>query len=147
MWWSRPRDLAIETEVTFSGADLLAHIASAGMFHFSHADPSDDEEAELIADFLQDLQDYGDIHDEMGAGDRIRESRRMTEALEPLLRRGLFVYTGKYVQTLHVDDTAEPFAVAVVVIRRVDLEALMAKAKDGEAEGVASTEQEREQTP
>lgn len=88
MWWSRPKDLAIETEVTFSGVDLLAHVASASMFHFSHADPADDEEAELIADFLQDLQNYGDIHDEMGAGDRVREGRRMTEALESLLRRG-----------------------------------------------------------
>ena len=127
-YWTIPKEPS-EVRLTFSGSELLKHIASAEMYQFDHPDPSDAQEAELVGDLLQVLRDFGDIHDDVSVVDQVRESHRLTEVLESLLVRSLFVYIGSYVRTMHVDGEKTPFRVAVVIVKRVNLEETLAKAK------------------
>lgn len=101
-----------------SGSQLLDLVGSVYAFHFDHPEPRDTEEAKEIADFLQHVQDMGDIYNDLGAGDRVREGAEVSAWIKALLERELLVYGGRYVQRLHVGDDHSPWPVAVVKISR-----------------------------
>ena len=74
------------------GKDLLAIVGGAHLFDFDH-DEVRGEEADLIGGFLQELQDWGDIFEEIEVGDRVRAAVRLTELIEELEQKGFWVFS------------------------------------------------------
>jgi hypothetical protein len=110
--------LVVPLALATSGKELLGLVAGALGYEFDHTEPQDGEEAGVIADFLRDLTDWGEILNELDAGALTREGFEFSERLAELARRGLLVYAGVSTRTLKVKDDETPFPVAVVRIVR-----------------------------
>jgi hypothetical protein len=101
---SAERSLILHAALMVRGQDLMDIVGSAGGRDFRHADPRTSEEAQLIAGFLQDLADWGEVWDIMDEGDRVLEAHRMSERLRELLAEGLFVYATRYEAVHSLDE-------------------------------------------
>lgn len=55
-----------------SGHALVSVIAGAHMFQPFHDEPENQEEVDILADFLQRVEDLADIWSDLDAGDRVR---------------------------------------------------------------------------
>lgn len=78
-----------------SGRDLLNLISGAFGFSFEHDEPQSEEEAEFLAGFLQEMQDWGDLSSDLGAGDRVKAAYRMTNLLLKLEQAGFWAFGGR----------------------------------------------------
>lgn len=75
-----------------SGRDLLGIVGGADAFQFDQDELSSEAEVEIIAEFLQYLQDYGEMWDDIGAAEHVRAMRRFTERIETLSESGFWVF-------------------------------------------------------
>jgi hypothetical protein len=116
-----PTNKAVELELVTSGARVLRLMHRTKMYSFSgpEPEPTTVEEVELVADFFQNVADWGDIYDDIGPGEQVRAGFTMTEQIGELLMAGLAVYIGEYPSTLQVDAMTEAFPTAVVQLVRV----------------------------
>jgi hypothetical protein len=114
---SAPRNpdylLRIET-----GADLLTIVIGAYAYQYSHDEPSTDEEAELIAAFLQNAQDWGDIGDTIESGERVRTGFALTRDIKELEQHGLWVFGARTSQKVNIKDEVVTWPVAVLRLVR-----------------------------
>jgi transcriptional regulator with XRE-family HTH domain len=77
------------------GNELFALMGSAHAFAFHNDSVELSEVNDLIADFLQELHDWGDLWDEIGPGERVRTAHEYTSRIKDLEERGLWVFAGK----------------------------------------------------
>lgn len=61
-------------------------------FSFDHDELHSDEEVDLIANFLQLIQDIGDMGAELDASDKVRIGYELTQELKKLEEMGFFVF-------------------------------------------------------
>jgi hypothetical protein len=103
-----------------SGRDVLKIVGDAYAFQFDHPDPIDEEEAQLLASFLQDAQDWGDLSSELEAGARVNAAFDMTERLGQLEGAGFWVFGGREIQHLEGGISGGPsdWPVAILEIYR-----------------------------
>lgn len=83
-----------------SGRDLSAVMAGAMSSALENDDLETREEAELVAEFLQELQDHGDMWNDMEASERVRSTFRMGELLRGLETAGFLVFGMREIQKL-----------------------------------------------
>lgn len=57
-----------------SGKDVLNIIQNAYAHAFDHDEPASEDEAQLLAEFFQEAQDYGDLYNDLDAGERVKNS-------------------------------------------------------------------------
>jgi hypothetical protein len=109
-----------------SGREMAAILSDALGYSFQHDDPQSDAETELIAGFLQEAQDWGDLWADLDAGDRVKATYRMGTLLRELEEAGLWVFGGREVQRLEGGIAApSSFPVAIIrVVRSTNLEAI-----------------------
>ena len=74
-----------------SGKELLAIMSNAHAYAPHYDDLRDETEDELVACFLQDAQDWGELGGE-SVSDRIRASRSLDEHVRDLERAGFWVF-------------------------------------------------------
>ncbi|MEA2551974.1 MAG: hypothetical protein QOJ65_150 [Fimbriimonadaceae bacterium] len=130
--------------VILSGVDLLAVIIGAHACTFTHDPLIDPEHLELLAGFLQDLEDWAEIGEDLRQGDRVRAAHSLQETLKELVAVG-YVVIGKRSPTLYKMSGVEAMLdVAFVCVRRrewVELEnevgCLIINAKDAAKEMLA----------
>ena len=104
-----------------TGRQLFEVLDGAAVFQFDNDDPTTQEEAELLAGFLQDAQDIGDISGEFDAGDRVTTAFRLNSALDDLDAAGFWVFGAREVQRLEGDNGAPvPWTAAILHVRRSD---------------------------
>jgi hypothetical protein len=104
----------------FSGQALGAIIGNACAFSFSHDDPRSESEVELLATFFQELQDWGDLWDDLEAGDQVRTRYRLDSMLRELEAGGFLVFGTRDIHTLEGGLTPpNDFPVATVRAFRV----------------------------
>lgn len=84
----------------FSGQALGAIIGNACAFSFTHDDPRSEAEVELLATFFQELQDWGDLWNDLDAGDQVRTRYRLDVMLRELESEGFVVFGARDVHTL-----------------------------------------------
>jgi hypothetical protein len=85
-------------------------------YHVHEAEPGSEEELELQAEFLQDVADFGDIYDDIGPANQLREKFRMTERLGELAEAASMCSFGEYDRILEIDGTRDKFPTAIVKI-------------------------------
>lgn len=83
-----------------SGQALGAIIGNACAYSFTHDDPRSESEVELLASFFQDLQDWGDLWDDLDAADQVRTRYNLDSMLRELETEGFLVFGTRDVHTL-----------------------------------------------
>ena len=107
-----------------SGQDLLNMLVRSYESSTHHDDPRNEEEADLIADFLEELHGWAEVGDDMSHGDHVRAGFSLTQKIEQLKDVGFLVYAGRLVRTLEANGQREPWPFACVrVVRMTNPEA------------------------
>jgi hypothetical protein len=102
-----------------SGRALFAIVDGASGYAFEHDEPKSETEAELLASFLQEAQDYGELSSDLDAGNRVKAAFRMSALLENLEQAGFWVFGGREVRRLEGGVAApSPFTVAILQVLR-----------------------------
>lgn len=101
------------------GSELSGIIRSSDELLCLNDDPKSEEMA-LIAGFLDELQDWGDIWDDIGPGGRIEANARMHEQLRELEEGGWFVFGRRERRRLRIGEKTLPWEIAVLAVVKGD---------------------------
>ncbi len=121
-----------------SGRDIMAIVGGACAFSFDHDEPQSEAEVDLLSEFLQEAQDWGELSAELEAGDHVRAASRMTTLLREVEEAGFWVFGGREIQRLEGGlDPPSPWPIAILrVIRATNPEIIrvaFGKAQEGQA--------------
>jgi len=75
-----------------SGQEIINIAGGAYGSLFDYEEPISAAETEMIADFLQEVQDWAELWDEIEAGERVKATFGLTEKLHQLEEAGLWVF-------------------------------------------------------
>ena len=104
-----------------SGRNLFSVVDGASAYAFHDDEPASETEAQLLASFLQEMQDYGALSSDLKAGDRVQAAFRMSALLQNIEQAGFWVFGGREVRRLEGEATApSPFPVAILQVLRKD---------------------------
>ncbi len=99
------------------GSELGGIIGSGDSALFLNDDP-DSEEVPLIAGFLDELRDWGDIWDDIGPGGRVEANARMHDKIMELEESGWSVFGRKERRRMRFGEKTLPWEVAVVAVMK-----------------------------
>jgi hypothetical protein len=99
-----------------SGRAVLAAVAGFCAGDFEHDELKSELEVELVSRFLQGVQDYGELWDDLEAGDRVKADFEIGTQLNELEQAGFWVFGGREVQRLE-GGLGSPTAWPVAIIR------------------------------
>jgi hypothetical protein len=102
-----------------SGRALVAVLSDSCAYEFSHDDPQDEDEMAMLAAFLQEAQNYGDLSDEFEAGDRVRYAFDLEQSLRQLEDAGFWVFGAQEPRRLEGGHLDTPTSFPVAVLRVV----------------------------
>jgi len=100
------------------GKELVNIVRGAHFFQFDNDEVESQEEMELVSDFLQYLHDWGDILDEVGAGESVRVGFELSQQLEELERKGFLVFGERQYRKMNVGGMVDTWSVATVLVLR-----------------------------
>lgn len=100
-----------------TGKEILDVVRNAMAYSFEHDELSSTDEVVLIASFLQNAQDWGEIRDDLEIGMRVQTEYELTQALQELEQAGFFVFGGREVQSLEGGFQSHPTAWPVAILR------------------------------
>jgi hypothetical protein len=102
-----------------SGREVFAIVDRASAYQFDHDDLKSPEEVGLVAAFLQDVQEYGEMSEDLEAGRRVEAAFELGEQLEQLEEAGFWVFGSREIRRLEggVGQPA-PFPIALVRVVR-----------------------------
>jgi len=78
------------------------------------------EEVDLIGAFAEVLQDYGDILDELGVGQRIEAEYLLKNMLEDIETKGFFVFGSRMKKRLKKCNVDDMWDIAIIRVLRQD---------------------------
>lgn len=100
-----------------SGSSLRAVLGDSRAFEFSHDEPETEAEANLLAGFLQEAQDYGDLYGDLNAGERVRFAFDLEHSLQELETAGFWVFGMQDPRCLKVGLLNTPTSSPAAVLR------------------------------
>jgi hypothetical protein len=104
-----------------SGQAVLAIVDGADAFAFEHDELKSQPEVELVGRFLQEAQDFGDLSDDLEAGDRVKAAFEMSARLEDLRQAGFWVFGAREVRRMEGGiGSPSPFPVAILKVLSTD---------------------------
>ena len=98
-----------------TGSELCVAVGSVHSALFLNSDP-DSEEVPLIAGFLDELRDWGEIWDDIGPGRRVEAGARMEDRLREVEESGWSVFGRKQRKTMKIGEETLPWKLAVVAV-------------------------------
>ncbi len=98
------------------GNELFAFIGPGHGFAFHNDTVESSEVNDLIADFLQELHDWGDVWEEIGPGERVRTAHEYTNRIKELEEKGLWVFAGKSKRYYALGDKSTSLEIFVVYV-------------------------------
>jgi hypothetical protein len=127
-----PDETKFRLTLVNSASELLIYVTGSYGYDFDHDELENEDEVEMVADFLQELHDLGDIYDDIESGERVRTRFRLSTALRDLAESGFLVYGGKLQRILDVGDDRSPWPISVVRVFRAT-NPVIQRMDDGEA--------------
>lgn len=108
----------IRIERIQTGKDLLDLVGDCLAFQIDHPEPETEEEAEILADLAEQVQDWTDIYSDVRAADRVRAGFSLTSLIRRIEAHRLTVWGGRY--SGQIIPGSKPFTgmISVVVVRR-----------------------------
>lgn len=101
-----------------SGQEIINIAGGAYGSLFDYEEPISAAETEMIADFLQEVQDWAELWDEIEAGERVKATFGLTEKLHQLEEAGLWVFGAREVRKLE-GGTQPPSPWPIAILRVV----------------------------
>jgi hypothetical protein len=126
-----PEEEKFRLSLCGSASTLIEVVTGSYGFDFDHDDLEDEDEADLVAAFLQELHDIGDIYDELESGARVRTRFELAKSLKAILEAGFFVYGGKLRRHLEVRGEQSPWPISVIRVLRSSNPLIHTQASDG----------------
>lgn len=74
------------------GTKLTEVIGGAYAYRMNHDNPKTEEEADLLADAIQSIQDWGEIWSDIESGDRVKAAFDLTQVINELEEKGFWVF-------------------------------------------------------
>ena len=107
------------------GTELLALICDSCAYSFDHDELKTEEEADVVGEFLQNAQDWGEFGvDESGL--RVRTGFQLTQSIRELENAGFWLFGGREIQVIEGGKGAQDsWPVAILrVLRKTNREIL-----------------------
>lgn len=101
-----------------TGKEALSIVLGADAFDFDYDEPGNEEELELIGEFLQFLHDWGDLGFAAESGDRVKAGFELTQDIRQLEDLGFQVFGASESRKYNVSDMPMGLSVAVIRIIR-----------------------------
>ncbi len=102
-----------------SGRDVLNVISEGHAFLFDQDELVTQTEVDLVASFLQEAQDWGDISAELEAGGRVKAAYRISSLVQDLEAAGFLLFGGREVRRLEGGvGPPEPFVITILRVVR-----------------------------
>jgi transcriptional regulator with XRE-family HTH domain len=117
---TRPNSRPLLLSRVISGKALFDALGGAHAANFDHAELNTEEEADIIAAFLQDMHDFLDLWNDMEQRDRVKATFEYSERIRELGALGFWVFAAQRRQKLSFDDQSTNWEVATVLILRTD---------------------------
>jgi len=74
------------------GSEVVNVFQGSYWYRFSHEDPKSAEDAEFIAEIVQEIQDWSEIWTDIDAGARVKATFTLTESLKGAEERGFKIF-------------------------------------------------------
>lgn len=101
----------------------------AARFNNDHLQP---DMVDCVASFLQDLQDYQDIWEDIGIGGQIKAKQEYTERIAELEAGGLWVFAIRLPEKYKINDQITTWQVSTIAIVRSDNRTIISLPGQGE---------------
>ncbi|WP_269537700.1 hypothetical protein [Cerasicoccus fimbriatus] len=120
----------------FTGKGLFDLVAQASGYLFDYEELETEDEVGLVSDFLQNLQDWGKVSDDLESGERVRASFTLQQELERLRIAGFCVFGASETRYIEGGTSSErtPFSTAIVKVMRQDSPDIYKPENQSEAE-------------
>lgn len=126
-----PKEPAIHFLVrAATGTDLFNVVAGAHAGRYSHDELRPDE-TDMVSSFLQDLQDYCDLWDDIGPGQQVRARQEFSERISDLEAAGLWVFVTRLPEKFKIKDQIVTWQVSSIAILRKDNPTIVSLPEDG----------------
>ncbi len=83
-----------------SGRDIMAVMGGSYQYSFDHDEPRSDAEVELVSQFLQEVQEWGESWNDIEAGERVKATFGLSERLRELENVGFWVFGARETQRI-----------------------------------------------
>jgi hypothetical protein len=120
-----------------SGKQVLDLVTGALACSMDHDELESESEVALVGGFLQTIQDWGDIGDDLDPAQRVSIAFQLTQSLRELESAGFLVFGGQEVQLLEggIQTEASDWPVSIIrVLRKDNKEIVQVKFDDRRAE-------------
>jgi hypothetical protein len=125
------------------GRRLADIVFDAQAYQFGHDELVSEEERDLVAEFLQDAQDWGELSMELEAGQRVRTAFDLSSALRKLDSAGLWVFGASEIQRLEGGiGSPTAFKVAILTVVRKNSPSIIPLSEPETPESGAATERD-----
>jgi hypothetical protein len=101
-----------------SGPDLFNIIDGSMAFQFDHDEPSSEGEVNLLNEFFQEAQDWGDLSSGLEAGERVKTKCRMSSMVKELESAGFLLFGAREIQRME-GGVGAPSSFPVAILRAV----------------------------
>jgi hypothetical protein len=127
------RDRSVEAQLVYltaSGRDLMTAAGGAHAAEVLIPEVANTVEADLVGGFVQNVQDWGELWDEIPMAERLKAELDLTYAVKELQEAGFVVYIGQRRDALEGNGVPTSWTVAVLHIYRDDDPRIRADAGD-----------------
>jgi len=109
-----------------TGDDLFSILRGSHMYSFDNDDLKTREEMELVSEFAQEVQDWGDILDIAEAGHVVEAKYEITKRINDLEEMGLLVFGEQQKRRMRLGEVEDDWRVAVICVLRQTNESIIA---------------------
>jgi hypothetical protein len=103
-----------------NGQDIVNITSKALLYDYGNDELRNPDETEIVGDFLQSIEDWGDILSEVGSKQTTLIAYEWTQEIQKLAEHGLFVFGALYRRKLKILDKVEEWPVAYIRIIHSD---------------------------
>lgn len=103
-----------------NGSALLAIVGGAHGSDFDNDELHDEAEVKLVAGFLQNAQDWGELFDGLESGERVRAKHSLSRDLQEIEDNGFWVFGAAVPRRLRFGDETSTWRIAVLRVLRSD---------------------------
>ncbi len=103
-----------------TGSEALSVVVGADAYDFGNDEPKDVTEQVIIGDFLQALQDYGEVGEDLTMSDKVRVGFELTQEINKLDASGFVVFGASQPRAFKAGNGSLELSVAMIRVIRKD---------------------------
>jgi len=104
-----------------SGRDIMAVVGGAYQFSLDHEEPRSPAEGDLLSQFLQEVHDWGEMWQDVEAGERVKATFGLSERLREIENAGFWAFGAR--ETRRIEGGTgppSPWPIAILKVVRAD---------------------------